>query len=331
MKKKILINASCIKHSNSTGVAKYALKIIDELITQNDENFIFTIICFKGFFKEKKQVKYIYINDFFKIGFLHIFWNTIIYSAYLLNFDLGYSPASYGSFISKKQVITIHDLICFKSPKKYLYQYIYLYLSCYIWLKFLKVNIIAISETTREEIFKSFGSYKNVNVVYNGLSKSEKFIPVRINYKYFLIVGAEFPHKNTAFILSSYSKLSYQVKQKYKLVIVSKKSNYHDEIRKLSSSLNLENNVIFKGYVSDNDLQNLYSNASLFLVASKYEGFGFTPYEALSKGCDVLISDIGIFREVYKSYANYFSIGDEVDFNNKINFILENKSKELNL
>ena len=42
----------------------------------------------------------------------------------------------------------------------------------------------------------------------------------------------------------------------------------------------------------------LYRGASALVLPSLYEGFGFTPLEAMSRGCPVVASDIPAVREV---------------------------------
>lgn len=65
-------------------------------------------------------------------------------------------------------------------------------------------------------------------------------------------------------------------------------------------------NVIFTGYIDDNELNYLYSKCSAFIFPSFYEGFGVPPLEAVSYGCRrIILSDIKVFREIYKDYASY--------------------------
>ena len=61
-------------------------------------------------------------------------------------------------------------------------------------------------------------------------------------------------------------------------------------------SHNLQNDVIFTGYISDGDLPALYNAADLFVYPSIYEGFGFPPLEARGKCARETLK---VYEEVY--------------------------------
>lgn len=52
------------------------------------------------------------------------------------------------------------------------------------------------------------------------------------------------------------------------------------------------------GYVDDDDLPVLYSNAEWFVYTSQYEGFGLPPLEAMQCGCPVIVSNNSSLPEV---------------------------------
>jgi glycosyltransferase involved in cell wall biosynthesis len=63
--------------------------------------------------------------------------------------------------------------------------------------------------------------------------------------------------------------------------------------------------------VSDEGLDRLYRSALALVLPSTYEGFGFTPLEAMARGCPVLASDIPALREVSGSGALLLPPGNE--------------------
>lgn len=56
--------------------------------------------------------------------------------------------------------------------------------------------------------------------------------------------------------------------------------------------------IIRAGYVDDEDLPALYSNAEWFVYTSQYEGFGLPPLEAMKCGCPVITSNNSSLPEV---------------------------------
>lgn len=56
--------------------------------------------------------------------------------------------------------------------------------------------------------------------------------------------------------------------------------------------------VLMVGYVDDDDLPILYSNAEWFVYTSQYEGFGLPPLEAMRCGCPVITSNNSSLPEV---------------------------------
>ena len=59
-----------------------------------------------------------------------------------------------------------------------------------------------------------------------------------------------------------------------------------------------KNKIIRAGYIDDEDLEILYSNAEWFVYTSQYEGFGMPPLEAMDCGCPVITSNNSSLPEV---------------------------------
>ena len=71
--------------------------------------------------------------------------------------------------------------------------------------------------------------------------------------------------------------------------------SWHDFENRLKDDLDIKDlyqkYVIWVGYVEDEDLSILYSNAEWFVYTSQYEGFGLPPLEAMQCGCPVITSN----------------------------------------
>ena len=60
----------------------------------------------------------------------------------------------------------------------------------------------------------------------------------------------------------------------------------------------------------DVHLRQAYSNATLVIQTSRYEGFGMTPLEAMASGVPVVIADASSMPEVGGDVARYFEAGN---------------------
>ncbi len=89
------------------------------------------------------------------------------------------------------------------------------------------------------------------------------------------------------------------------------KEKYQSRIK----DFGLQKNIIIEGW-SDN-LTSYYKTADLFLITSNYEGYGLTIVEAISAGCPVISSNVGIADE-FLDEKNIFELNDKKSLENKI-------------
>ena len=89
----------------------------------------------------------------------------------------------------------------------------------------------------------------------------------------------------------------------------------------------MESNVIITGFVSNEERDMLYENASIFLFPSIFEGFGMPPVEAMELGTQVLTTRCSSIPEVTEEKANY--VEDPFDVNQwveGIRYLVKNTS-----
>ena len=82
--------------------------------------------------------------------------------------------------------------------------------------------------------------------------------------------------------------------------------------------------VKFVGYVSDNELLNLYRQAEFFVYPSLYEGFGLPPLEAMASGTPVITSNMASLREVVADAALLVNPYDIVGMAREMQMLLSN-------
>ena len=115
---------------------------------------------------------------------------------------------------------------------------------------------------------------------------------------FILSVATLEPRKNLTKLVEAYRNLPVELKNKYPLVLVGnsgwKNSSLVDSIQDLVDS----KHIIVTGYLSDTQLNHVYSSATLFVYPSIYEGFGLPVIEAMASGTAVITSNCGATAEV---------------------------------
>ena len=128
----------------------------------------------------------------------------------------------------------------------------------------------------------------------------------------FLMVGTLEPRKGHRLVLAAFDRL-WQEGLDVELVIVGKRGwmmepffkemQYHPEYAK---------RLLYKEFVSDSQLAELYRDATALILASQAEGFGLPLIEAAHYGLPLIVRDIAVFREVAGKHAFYFDAAADV-------------------
>ena len=214
-----------------------------------------------------------------------------------------------------KIVPVIHDL-AFKRYSFTLSLLAKLYLSYryFLALKFSS-SIITVSEHVRLDMMnftrcKTYNFGQHIDCI--SLPTDKNIITSVLNRysvesgDYVLSVSTIEPRKNLKYLL----RIMIRFKQMgliTKLLLVGRMGwNIDKELKDLLEELG--DNVLFTGYVTNEELSILYSNCNYFMLMSLYEGFGRTPLEAALLGSQVVLSDIPAFRENLEGFATFLPL-----------------------
>jgi glycosyltransferase involved in cell wall biosynthesis len=168
-------------------------------------------------------------------------------------------------------------------------------------------RIIAISESTKRDLVRCYGiSAEKIGVVYHCLptifravtNRKEIAAKYRLPEKYILYVGTLERRKNIANLIRAFAAARRIGTLPHVLVLAGQRGWLYEDIFRTVEELNLKDQVIFLGYVPDEDLPGLYSAADLFVYLSRYEGFGLPVLEAMACGTPVLASNASSLPEV---------------------------------
>ncbi len=207
-------------------------------------------------------------------------------------------------FYRGKFIVTIHDLTLrhFPTHKRSLKNFIFYPFKKIAYLIVFRhaiknsEKIIAISNYTKQEILKYYRvNPDKIKVIYEGAPEIFRHSMSKdrtSDVPYLLYVGNDYPHKNLERLKLAFEKLK-------------------------RDGLNCELVLITK-FVSEEELDNLYKNASAFVFPSLSEGFGLPPLEAMARGVPVVSSNATCLPEVLGDAVIYFDPLDVDDMAEKI-------------
>jgi glycosyltransferase involved in cell wall biosynthesis len=116
--------------------------------------------------------------------------------------------------------------------------------------------------------------------------------------RFILCVGNLQPRKNLRTLIAAYVKLRRADATRHKLVLVGNKAWFYDDTFAMARASGYAEELVFTGYVPDEDLVALYNAADLFVYPSIFEGFGLPPLEAMACGTPVVTSNTSSLPEV---------------------------------
>ncbi len=189
-------------------------------------------------------------------------------------------------------------------------------------------EIIVLSENVKKYFKDTYG--RDTVYIPNGINRPEKREADIIKSKfglekdsYFLFLARLVPEKGVHYLLEAFDNLDTDKK----LVIAGGSSHsdeYMEEVTELASK---NSNVIMTGFVQGQELEELYSNAYVYVLPSDIEGMPLSLLEAMSYGNCCLVSDIPENTGVIGEYGENFKKSDVNDLRSKLKKLLENPGK----
>ena len=182
-------------------------------------------------------------------------------------------------------------------------------------------QVIVLSEGVKQYFKETYG--RETIVIPNGIHAPEYQVPDIIKQKYdlkgndyLLFLARLVPEKGVHTLLEAYEKCGVKVP----LVIAggsSHSSEYCQKIEQMAECINrnaatnhTKQRVVLTGFVQGKELEELYSNAMLYILPSEIEGMPLSLLEAMSYGNLCLTSDITENTDVTEEYGFSFQTGD---------------------
>ena len=139
---------------------------------------------------------------------------------------------------------------------------------------------------------------------------------------YVLFLGRFSPEKNCHLLINAFESLNTEMK----LVLAGGSSggSSHSDSYAKSLRRHESDRIRFLPWVSGDNLEELLSNAALFVLPSEIEGLSLALLDAMASGVCVLTSDIPENNEVVEGTGFTFHRGDQADLERKLDWLVHN-------
>jgi glycosyltransferase involved in cell wall biosynthesis len=188
----------------------------------------------------------------------------------------------------RRFVTTIHDTAAPRLYKRLVHP----------WAARHATAAVAVSAYARDEAVRVLGADpRSITVIHSGPGFAPSGAAVgddMVQEPYMLYVGDLTEHKNVGFLVDVFGAAEVPGR----LVLVGRQGAGFEALLARIQSSPARDRIVLLHDVDDARLDGLYRHALATALPSRYEGFGFTPLEAMARGCPVLASDLPALREI---------------------------------
>jgi glycosyltransferase involved in cell wall biosynthesis len=316
MEKKLWVfNGDGLAGKSPVGVHRYLLQILKEL----DKLIAGKDLRIEVLIPKNKKINFKFNNiSIVKIGIekgngirkwvTRYIWRQHIFPSYLRKHKAVGIDVTLALPIKKCDFVYLHDCIVEAYPENYVSNKEKLYRRLYMY----KVNrickgehkILTLSEESKKELIKYHNiSPERISIVPCGWEHMIDIVPDYDLFRkyaqlgeenYFFALGSRLKHKNHKWILD----VAKNNPQYYFVITGESFSSYNH------NHLDLKN-VIYTGYITDEQIKAFMIRCKALIQPSFYEGFGLPPLEALCLGKSIIISNSSCMPEIYGNSAHY--------------------------
>jgi len=314
--------------SATTGIRTYCIELCEGLIESDEKQHEYH---FPGYQFFKKNTFFAHRSNLFSKGLYHIsflLWKQLILPFYLLvSSSKGIICTDYvlPLWPRSKGFVVFHDVFFWEHKTHYnpIWQKYFTALA----IKGVKEDsvVIATSKYTRDKLRTILLPETPIEVIYQSPNK-EHFLEENLEkrshskQRYFLHVGYYDKRKNIPLLVKAYAKYLEveSVKPKAQLLLAggrasAKDMDDWDTVSRLITQLKLNDHIIQLGFVTPDELSELYREAFALVFPSYDEGFGIPIVEAMRNGIPVVVSDRGASKEVLGEHGLIFRFDDHLE------------------
>lgn len=228
--------------------------------------------------------------------------------------DVLFAPAYSGPLLSPvPMVVAIHDVSFAAHPEWFAWREGARRRTTARLAARAAARIITISEFSKREIMAHLGvDASKISVAYPGVTaftntrRAEGSTPGGT----VLCVGSILNRRHVPELIDGFARVANGRPEMRLDIVGDNRTTPRVDLHELIRRTGMADRIHLRSYVSDDELRQLYTEASAFVFLSEYEGFGLTPLEALAAGLPVLLLDTPVAREVYGDAATYVARPD---------------------
>ena len=188
-------------------------------------------------------------------------------------------------------------------------------------------EIIVLSKGVQQYFKETYG--RETVFIPNGVNRPQNKELVQISEKYglnkdeyILFLGRLVPEKGLFYLIEAFKNVNTDKK----LVIAGGSSDTDDFKVELENKVSDDERIIFTGFVQGQTLEELYSNAYVYVLPSDLEGMPLSLLEAMSYGNCCLTSDIEECASVVEDYAVVFAKSNIAELTQKLQMLCDDEN-----
>lgn len=299
---KIAVNTRFLLKNKLEGIGRFTYETMRHFALEHPEHeFIFFFDRpFDASFIFAENVTPVVLFPLARHPFLFIWWFEWSVARALKKYkiDVFISPDNFLCLnTSVPTILIVHDIAFkhFSDNDKWINRLYYRY----FMPRFLKkaTHILTVSEFTKSDIIRHFNIQNDkITVCYNGCR--EGFTPLSTKGDYLLYMGAVHPRKNVHRLIEAFDAFKKQYKTPLKLMIAGRFAWQTGAVKSAYDAAEYREDIIFKGYITDQEATKLMGEAIGFVYVSNFEGFGIPLLEAMNCDVPIITSNLSSMPEV---------------------------------
>lgn len=202
---------------------------------------------------------------------------------------IGWLHNSYEALFGEKS----HYYIGVKRRRHYIYQ-------------FRKLNHVVLLCQHDADCYYQYDPKFHPTVIYNPLTLNPGDISKGTSKRFLAVGRFSRQHKGFDLLINAFSLFAHN-NSEWNLDIVGE-GREEKLYKELIHEYQLEDRIIIHPFT--NHIQDHYSNAQIYVLSSRWEGFGLVLVEAMAHGLPIVSSDLPTSKEIMGDFALYFKNGD---------------------